>query len=66
MDASALVICHPNQSNYIFLRTRYMLEDVQLMMDTRLLQLYTANIVPMPDEVRNNPDIKWDLVRDLE
>ena len=48
------------------MRTKYMKHEIELMLSWRLLQLYKANIIPMPNEVKNNPDIKWDLVSDLE
>ena len=66
MDTSALVVSHPNQKDYVMMRTKYMKHEIELMLSWRLLQLYKANIIPMPNEVKNNPDIKWDLVSDLE
>lgn len=66
MAYSMLVVCHPNQNNYCVIKTKYMKEEVELMLSSRLLQLYKGNIIPMPDEVKNSPDIKWDMVRDLE
>jgi hypothetical protein len=64
MDCSALVICHPNQDNYIFLKTRYLKKDVESMMAVRLLQLYKREILTAPDSIMNCEDIDWDLIRD--
>jgi hypothetical protein len=64
MDTSALVICHPNQKNYVMMRTRYMKEDVELMLSWRLLQLYKKEIVKAPPNILNSEEIDWDLIRE--
>ena len=63
MDASALVICHPSQENYVMMRTRYMKAEVELMLQYRMLYLYKNGIVPAPDSIMNSEEIDWDLIR---
>jgi len=66
MESSALVICHPNQKQFIMMRTKYMKSDIEAMLQFRLLQLYKAQLVPVPDEIMNTEGlVEWDLVRDL-
>ena len=65
MDCSMLVVCHPNQSNYRVVKTKHMVDDVQAMLDIRLLQLYKANILEVPDCIRDSPDIIWEMIPDL-
>ena len=61
MEASALVVCHPNQDTYNYITTKYMRDEVQSMLDYRLLGLYKNGIVAMPDDIRA-ADIEWDKI----
>tara|TARA_B100000787_G_scaffold94939_1_gene70108 strand:+ start:3681 stop:4604 length:924 start_codon:yes stop_codon:yes gene_type:complete len=65
MENSALVVCHPNQTEHQMIRTTYMRDEVELMMNYRLLQLYKAQVLPMPAEITENEAVDWDLIRDL-
>ena len=63
MESSALVVCHPNQSAYNMIRTTYMRDDVETMLNYRLLGLYKQRILPMPQTIQDDESINWDLIR---
>jgi len=42
-----------------------MKKEVEEMMSLRLLQLYKAQRIPIPDNILHSLEIEWDLVRDL-
>ena len=63
MEESALVVCHPIQDTYNVIRTRYMKDDVELMLNYRLLQLYKRKILPIPATIRDDSSIDWDFIR---
>ena len=62
MESSALVVCHPTQETYNMIRTTYMREDVETMLNYRLLGLYKKGIIPMPDAICTDNTINWDLI----
>jgi hypothetical protein len=62
MEESALVVCHPNQTTYRNIRTKYMREDVETMLNYRLLGLYKKGTLPMPESIRSDQTIDWNLI----
>ena len=65
MEESALVVCHPNQDTYNMIRTKYLRDDVEMMLNYRLLCMYKQGIIPMPLDIAQNESIAWELIRCL-
>jgi len=62
MEESALVVCHPVQDKYQMIRTKYMKDDVEMMLNYRLLGLYKKGVLDMPDDIASNTNIDWEMV----
>lgn len=61
MEASALVVCHPNQDTCQYITAKYMKDEIQELLDYRLLGLYKNDIIDMPEDIKN-ADIDWDSI----